>query len=478
LRNTKRTLIVLLVCVFATSFSPLRIDAQQAVPQPSGKTKIILDTDIGDDVDDAFALALAMRSPEVEMVGITTAWGDTALRARLVQRFLKEIGAAEIPIAVGIATKSNANFSQSRWAQDGLPFERKLDAVDFLLEQARKAPGEITLVAIGPLTNVGAAIERDAATFKKFKRVVLMGGSIRKGYGDLGYAPDHGPQPEYNIYSDVAAAQKLFASGVPIFMMPLDSTELMLDEVKRNILFSAGTAMTNSLAALYYQWVERNRTPTATLFDVMALVYVVQPELCPVTEFHITVDAQGFTRPGAGATNASACLASDSEKFFHFVLPRLTQSPRVAVNLRMSVTGTTNTSRSETSPTSIEGSASAFVAAFDNLDWPAFRARFSEKPTIFHPSAPNIRRIDTPGEFEKAWLGVFARIKKNSHRIVAPYMDLQPRDLRIEKLSEDVALVTFHIEDRNVLDRRTLVMKRESGEWEIAHIHASNLEAP
>jgi inosine-uridine nucleoside N-ribohydrolase len=337
LRNTKRTLIVLLLCVFATSFSPLRIDAQQAVPQPSGKTKIILDTDIGDDVDDAFALALAMRSPEVEMVGITTAWGDTALRARLVQRFLKENGAAEIPIAVGIATKSTANFSQSRWAQDGLPFERKLDAVDFLLEQARKAPGEITLVAIGPLTNVGAAIERDAAMFKKFKRVVLMGGSIRKGYGDLGYVPDHGPQPEYNIYSDVAAAQRLFASGVPIFMMPLDSTQLMLDEVKRNILFSAGTAMTNSLAALYYQWVESNRTPTATLFDVMAVVYVVQPQLCPVTEFHITVDAQGFTRPGAGATNASACLASDSEKFFHFVLPRLTQSPRVAVNLRMSV---------------------------------------------------------------------------------------------------------------------------------------------
>ena len=88
MRNTKRTLIVLLVGVFATSFSPLRIEAQQAVAQPSGKTKIILDTDIGDDVDDAFALALAVRSPEVEMVGITTAWGDTALRARLVQRFL------------------------------------------------------------------------------------------------------------------------------------------------------------------------------------------------------------------------------------------------------------------------------------------------------------------------------------------------------------------------------------------------------
>jgi hypothetical protein len=94
----------------------------------------------------------------------------------------------------------------------------------------------------------------------------------------------------------------------------------------------------------------------------------------------------------------------------------------------MSVTGSTNTSSSETSPTSIEGSVSAFVAAFDDLDWPAFRARFSEKPTIFHPPAPNIRQIDTPGEFEKAWLGVFERIKENSRRIVAPYMDLPPRD--------------------------------------------------
>jgi inosine-uridine nucleoside N-ribohydrolase len=295
----------------------------QTAPPSSTKTKIILDTDIGDDIDDAFALALALRSPEVEVLGITTAWGDTTLRARLTQRFLKENGTPEVPIAVGIPTKSVANFSQARWAQDGPPFEKEIDAVDFLLEQARKTPAEVTLVAIGPLTNIGAAIDRDAPAFKKFKRVVLMGGSIKRGYGDLGYAPDRGPQPEYNIYSDVAAAQKLFSSGVSIFMMPLDSTQLLLDEVKRNILFSAGTPMTNSLAALYYQLAERNRTPTATLFDVMAMAYVVDPKLCPVTEFHITIDEKGFTRPTPGAPNASACLESDSEKFFHFLLPQL-----------------------------------------------------------------------------------------------------------------------------------------------------------
>jgi inosine-uridine nucleoside N-ribohydrolase len=309
---TERIVFHFLTVALLFGIEPANICAQAVAPRPPpAKTKIILDTDIGDDIDDAFALALALRSPEVELLGITTAWGDTTLRARLTQRLLKENGSPEIPIAVGIPTKSGANFSQAHWAQDGAPFNKRLDAVDFLLDQARKHPGEITLVAIGPLTNIGAAI------------VVLMGGAIKRGYGDLGYAPDRGPQPEYNIYSDVAAAQKLFSGGVPIFMMPLDSTQLLLDEVKRNILFSTGTPLTNSLAALYYQWAERNRTPTATLFDVMAMAYVVDPNLCPVTEFHITIDEKGMTRPTPGAPNASACLDSDPEKFFHFLLPRL-----------------------------------------------------------------------------------------------------------------------------------------------------------
>ncbi|HXX99526.1 MAG TPA: nucleoside hydrolase [Candidatus Limnocylindrales bacterium] len=287
----------------------------------TAKSKVILDTDIGDDIDDAFALALALRSPEIELLGVTTAWGDTALRARLVNRFLKETGAPAIPVVAGIATKSSGVLSQSRWAEEGAAPQSRQDAADFLLEQARKAPGELTLIAIGPLTNVGAAIDKDAATFRKFKRVVLMGGSIRRGYGDLGYGPDRGPQAEYNIYSDIPAAQKLFSSGVPIFMMPLDSTQLMLDEVKRAWLFSAGTPMTNALAALTYQWGQGQRTPT--LFDVMAVAYVVNPALCPVESFHIIVDEKGFTRTTPGAANASACLASDSERFFRFLLPRL-----------------------------------------------------------------------------------------------------------------------------------------------------------
>jgi inosine-uridine nucleoside N-ribohydrolase len=296
------------------------------VPTSAARTKVVIDTDIGDDVDDAFAVGLALQSPELETLAITTAWGDTRLRANLVDRLLAETGNANIPVAEGIPTHSKTPFTQARWAH-AAPLQRSHPAaIDFLLGQIRQNPSEITLIAIGPLTNVGAAIDRDPATFKKLKRVVLMGGSIRKGYGDVGYLPDRGPQPEYNIVSDIPAAQKLFASGVPIFMMPLDSTQLKLDEEKRALLFSQGTPLTDALTLLYHEWGQQ----TPTLFDVMAVVYVLEPSLCPTQPFPIIVDKDGYTRIGTGSPNASACLASDSEAFFRFVLPRLLRSPGTA----------------------------------------------------------------------------------------------------------------------------------------------------
>jgi len=308
---------------FVGSTSAAQSELVKRIDELRPYTKIILDTDIGDDVDDAFALGLALQSPEIELVGVTTAWGDTALRARMVRRMLLETEHTEIPVAEGIVTKSRAYFSQARWAQRGPDRKERIDGVEFLLEAIRKNPGEITLVAIGPLTNVGTAIERDPATFRRVKRVVLMGGSVRKGYADMRYEPNRGPQPEYNILSDVAAAQKLFTSGVPIFMMPLDSTLLKLDEVKRDLLFRQGTPLTDALTLLYHE----SERQTPTLFDAMAVAYVIDPELCPVTRLRIEVDKDGSTREVKGEPNVSVCLESDSEKFFRFAMPRWMKAP-------------------------------------------------------------------------------------------------------------------------------------------------------
>ena len=288
------------------------------------REKIIIDTDIGDDVDDAFALALAVKSPEFEILGVTTTFGETELRAKLVDRFLGEVGRADIPVTAGKPTAATA-MSQRRYA-DGGHFAKSShgDAADFLLDWIRKHPGEITLIAIGPLMNVGAAIDRDAATFRKLKRVVIMGGSIRKGYGDYGYNEHVPPSPEWNILNDVPSAQKLFDSGVPLFVMPLDSTQLKLDEVKRAFLFTRGTALTDQLAILYHLWTQE----TPTLFDPMAVAFALKPELCPVTALHIRVDSKGFTREEPGTPNAQVCLQSNPEVFFQFYLRRVGGSQR------------------------------------------------------------------------------------------------------------------------------------------------------
>jgi purine nucleosidase len=166
---------------------------------------------------------------------------------------------------------------------------------------------------------VGAAIDKDAATFRKLKRVVLMGGSIRRGYGDLGYTPPVPPMPEWNILNDVTSAQKLFSAGVPLFVMPLDSTQLKLDEVKREFLFSQGTAVTDELAVLYHLWGQE----TPTLFDPMTIAFALRPELCPVQGLHIRVDEKGFTREEPGPVNAQVCLDSSSDAFFKFYLKRV-----------------------------------------------------------------------------------------------------------------------------------------------------------
>ena len=307
------TIIILLSTICLAQSVQTRASAQSE--------KIIIDTDIGDDVDDAFAVALALRSPELQILGISTTFGDTETRAKLLDRLLGEAGRTDIPIAVGISNPQIQTSLSQRAYADGGHFARAShpQAIDFVLDQIRRYPDEITLVAIGPLVNVGALIDKDAATFRKLRRVVLMGGSIERGYGDLGYTKPHGPDSEWNIKNDIPSAQKLFASGVPIFMMPLDSTQLKLDEVKRAVLFQAGTPITDALTLLYHEWGQE----TPTLFDPMTIAYIVNPKLCPVTSMHITVDDKGFTRAGPGAHNAQVCLDSDPEAFFRFYIPRV-----------------------------------------------------------------------------------------------------------------------------------------------------------
>jgi purine nucleosidase len=322
-RVSARGVVVIFALLILRPCFPLKAATQAATSAaaPKAPQKIIIDTDIGTDIDDAFAVALALQSHEVSVLGFSTASGDTVARAKILDEMLGASGYREIPVTVGSPTTLPFSWPpigrQRRYGEEEhFPKTTHPVAIEFILQEIRRFPGEITLVTMGPLTNVGALIDKDAETFRQLRRVVMMGGSI--GSIDIGGGgATNGPMPEYNILGDIPAAQKLFQSGVPLFVMPLDSTaQLRLDEVKRDTLFSKGTSLTDSLALLYLMW----GGVTPVLFDAMTIGYIVDPTLCPVEPMHIIVDDNGVTRSEAGEPNAQVCLRSDAETFFHFYM--------------------------------------------------------------------------------------------------------------------------------------------------------------
>ena len=325
---------VILVAVLAVLIGGIACVRAQQVTAPQ---LVIIDTDIGDDIDDAYAVALALKSPELKILGVTTTFGDTLMRARLLDRYLKAVGRSDIPVNAGpsLLTDTHKNHIwQKRKMPPGMtqaeyalhsPARKFGDGADFILREAREHPGQITLIGIGPLFTVQAAIERDPVAFRKLRRVVIMGGSVERGYGVNAQGKPNPPQPEWNILCNPAGARALLASGVEVFMMPLDSTQVPLDVKNREILFAHRSPLIDQLTLLYREWVQGtpNHNPTPTLFDPVAVTYTFWPELCPTIPMHIDVSDEGLTSRGSGAPNAQVCLHSDEKIFLDLLVSRL-----------------------------------------------------------------------------------------------------------------------------------------------------------
>jgi inosine-uridine nucleoside N-ribohydrolase len=283
---------------------------------PAKKIPILVDTDIGTDIDDAFALALVLKSPELDLLGVTTVSGDTQARARLAAKLLWEGGARYVPVAAGVPGRPLPS-EQTRWAEHFTsPQIRPVSAVSLLDTILRRHPEKVTIVEIGPLTNLAALLAKDPKITKKIKEIVLMGGSIAHGYGD-----DPNPTAEYNIAADPSAAQKVFSSGVPILMVPLDVTAMLqLHRPDRHRIFTQLTPLTDALTLLDQLWNQR----TPTLFDPMAVAMVIDPGLSETEPLAIEIDSNGFTHVAKGKPpNATVALHTNPSKFFEFYLKRL-----------------------------------------------------------------------------------------------------------------------------------------------------------
>jgi purine nucleosidase len=302
-------------------------------------TRVILDTDIGTDVDDCLALALILGSPELALEGITCVYGDVALRARMVLKLLALAGRADIPVMLG-ARETLLGVREVYWAghegqgllepEDNALQPSSEDAVDYIVRVVMANPGEIHLLAIGPLTNVALALQREPRLFDNLAGLMIMGGALRSADKlSLRYA-------EHNILCDPEAAKIVIEHPRRKTLVPLDVTtqvSIRREDVKR--IRAPGSPFHDAVAGQVERYPYFARAGSTNLHDPLAAALLVDPVLCEVVPLHVDVETEGEF--GAGVTfmrtpdegnpaNADVALGVDSDKAERFIVDRLARA--------------------------------------------------------------------------------------------------------------------------------------------------------
>lgn len=293
--------------LLASSFAGvLSVPEVSARDSGSGKSRVIIDTDPG--VDDAFALLLAMRSPELQIEAITPVAGNVPLELTLPNA-LRMVEIAERPdIAVAAGAKNpmvrrlvTAAYAHGENGLGGAVFPEpttkpvKETAAQTICDIVRKYPGEITLITIGPLTNIGAALASDSELAGKIRGVVMMGGSLSGG--------NITPAAEFNIYVDPEAARMVFQSGIPITMVGLDVTrKTSLTEEHVRQLSASKSRVSQAAAKIARSAIDHNRAQGfligPNMHDSLALTAFLDPSILTFEEYYVDVEVNGELTAG------------------------------------------------------------------------------------------------------------------------------------------------------------------------------------
>lgn len=251
-------------------------------------TPILLDTDIGSDIDDAVALAYLLKQPQCDLLGITTVSGEPDKRAALASAVCHAAGRPDVPVHVGVEAPflgdqwqpkaSQAEALTSDWPHKTYGMENT--AIGFLRDTIRARPGEITLLTIGPLTNIALLFALDPELPGLLKELMMMGGWF--------FHPDFAV--EWNIKCDPYAAARVFASPVPkLTAVGIDVTgqcKLPADECRTRFAKAGGPL--GVVAAMAEVWFRH--VPEITFHDPLAAALIFQPDLCQTVNSQITVD--------------------------------------------------------------------------------------------------------------------------------------------------------------------------------------------
>jgi len=275
--------------------------------------KIIIDTDPGQ--DDAITILLALASPEIELLGVTTVAGNVPVGQTTANaiRTLDLAGRADIPVHAGAArplvaagvTAAHVHGATGFEGADLPPPSRSADkghAVDFMIETImRHEPGSITICAIGPLTNLALALRQAPAIAGRLARIVLMGGAFSE-VGNISCAA------EFNFFVDPHAAAIVCASGVPLTVIPLDVTHRLHTSVARLARFRA---LGNRIGNIVADWLtfekrfeaEKYGTDGGPLHDPNTVAWLLAPDLYQGRMVNLRVETQGELTMGASVVD-------------------------------------------------------------------------------------------------------------------------------------------------------------------------------
>jgi inosine-uridine nucleoside N-ribohydrolase len=294
----------------------------------STKIPVILDTDIGSDIDDAWALAMLLRCPELDLKLVTSAAGDTTARARLIAKMLTVGGRDDVPVGVGTPTAAH-EMPYADWAKDfDLAAYRggvHKDGVQALIDAIMKSPRPVTLICIGPLTNIAEALRREPRIAEN-SRFVGMTGSVFRGYNGAAEI-----SKEWNVVVDIPACQTAFAAPWDITITPVDTCGIVrLTGEKYAACRRSPDVLTRAVIEQYDMW-RRGRNDegaSSVLFDTVAVYLAFSEDLLSMKTVGVRVTDDGFTPPDPSARPVHVAADwKDLPAFEDFLVKRLTGKP-------------------------------------------------------------------------------------------------------------------------------------------------------
>ncbi len=276
---------------------PAQPGPDRPAPRPA---PVILATDIGDDIDDTWALGLLLKSPELDLKLVMTEYGKAEYRAKVLAKFLQTTGHAAVPVAVGPDAEPRGVGGQAEWVKDydlrSYPGKVHRDGIQALVETIMQSRAPVTVICIGPMPNLAAALGREPRIARR-ARFVGMDGSVRIGYGGSKTAA-----AEWNVKADAPAARKVLSAPWDITITPLDTCGLVTLEGDRyRRVAESHDRVASTVIHNYRLWSRANKAGdeaehhSSVLFDTVAVYLAFSHELCNLERLGIRVSDDGFT---------------------------------------------------------------------------------------------------------------------------------------------------------------------------------------